>query len=353
MLKKISLCCCLALIVTTFGNVAFAMKPYASIIAYNQNVSNNGANQGTGKPNMTTMSNLNIINMTPWDISFGQYSGQQNIFSTMTTTMTNSGATTGQINAFWLAGFNTEASSNNMAVNFAYHSVQIPLLNGAGNVWLTPKSPNATNIPGYTQYQGTKYPSYTTTFTNDTDTISVPIIVNSNNFQTGATPNASLNFLVTASSGFSTYVNGPNSNVQPVTALTFGDGTNNYGFTYNGTMVQVKQEGYNDAYTPNVTNFLSIQAADNSSWVPITPKLAATTTNSNSGVNIPSPQYLNVSGMALKNFASYTNSSTNASMSYDLVVILQSGDYADCSLLFLAVPSSNNGFLPGVSGGRR
>jgi len=59
------------------------------------------------------------------------------------------------------------------------------------------------------------------------------------------------------------------------------------------------------------------------------------------GTTVLAPSYLNVSGLVYPNFSAVTGDGQNL----DLVVIVQAGGYADMQLLFLAVPSSNDGFL--------
>jgi len=70
-MKKILLCSLLLL--TVFGSVVFAAAPaapYANIIAFNEMAPGWGVS--SSNPNVSTLGVLDIINMTPWDISLGE-----------------------------------------------------------------------------------------------------------------------------------------------------------------------------------------------------------------------------------------------------------------------------------------
>ena len=70
---------------------------------------------------------------------------------------------------------------------------------------------------------------------------SIPLVFNSNNFSQGGNT-AALDFIVTSNVGFDTPYNGNTQNYA-ATALSFGDGTNNYGFETNATMVYTTATG--------------------------------------------------------------------------------------------------------------
>lgn len=311
-MKKILLCSLLLL--TVFGSVVFAAAPaapYANIIAFNEMAPGWGVS--SSNPNVSTLGVLDIINMTPWDISLGEGLGQPML----------TGMTTGSFNGFWLAGIHKSSSNNNnFGGNAAYHSYQVAL-NNLNNGWTLKNKVSS----GYSQ------PLWFD---------SIPLVFNSTNFaQSGNT--AALNFIVTSSVGFDTPYSGNTQNYA-ATALSFGDGTNNYGFETHDTMVYYSN-------WKNTTHFLMIQGlgTNANNWKPIVQNLGGLTTypgadGSAKGTPVKCPNYLNVSGLAYPNFSAVAGG--NPGM--DLVVILQAGGYADMQLIFLAVPSSNNGFLKGL-----
>lgn len=311
-MKKILLCSLLLL--TVFGSVVFAAAPaapYANIIAFNEMAPGWGVS--SSNPNVSTLGVLDIINMTPWDISLGEGLGQPML----------TGMTTGSFNGFWLAGIHKSSSNNNnFGGSAAYHSYQVAL-NNLNNGWALKNKVSS----GYSQ------PLWFD---------SIPLVFNSTNFaQSGNT--AALNFIVTSSVGFDTPYSGNTQNYA-ATALSFGDGTNNYGFETHDTMVYYSN-------WKNTTHFLMIQGlgTNANNWKPIVQNLGGLTTylgadGSAKGTPVKCPNYLNVSGLAYPNFSAVAGG--NPGM--DLVVILQAGGYADMQLIFLAVPSSNNGFLKGL-----
>jgi hypothetical protein len=77
----------------------------------------------------------------------------------------------------------------------------------------------------------------------------------------------------------------------PVTALSFGDGTNNYGWVSNDTMVYAN-------IRKNTTHFLTIQALQGSAWKPITNNLAVQASNN----EVQSPKYLPFQGLSIRIF---------------------------------------------------
>ncbi len=317
MYNKILLCT-LALLLTVCSGLASAAPPYASIIAYNGH---------SGKPNVSTLGVLDIINMTPWDISVGN--------GPLGTTMLY-GMTAQTVTSFWLAGFHQPGTSNsNFGNNFAFHSMQIPLSN-LNNMWPLATSPaNGKNVSGQNTY------SYTTVYET------IPIVFNSNSFtQTGNT--VALDFSATSSAGFEVRYTlagmPPITEYYPATALSIGDGTNNYGWV---------SCDYTAGQYSTIVHFLTIQqlqAQGGNSWQPITSNLGGVNQNvqnsqykfgSSPNTPVKSPAYLNIGGMVYPNFSQVAGD--NAGL--DLVVILQAGGYTDMQLLFLAVPHSNNAFL--------
>lgn len=311
MLKKNMLLCCLVLFIVAFGNTTFAAPPYASILAYNQN---NGSDAVT---NMQTLGTLDIINMTPWDISVGP-SAQTTILK---------GMTAAPLQSFWLKGINTPVVAGNASMNnaFAYHSLQIPLA--------SMNAPWALDTPLYNYLGSTSYST-------------IPIVFNTMKFWSGsstATNTVALDFMVTSSAGFASQT----MNQFPATTLSYGDGTNNYAWESGDTSPN------NSAMSKGVTNFLTIQQKQiqgTQNWVPITNNVAGV--NKQNGVGgkaagtlIQCPPFLSVSGLAYPNFSSVSGVSAIAGQNYDLVVIIQSGGYADMQLLILAVPSTNDAYL--------
>lgn len=338
MRKKNIFLWCLFLFVTVLGNTALATAPYASIVVYNQNVGNS---QDSGAPNISPLGTLDIINMTPWNISIGPGANTKIL----------PGMAASPLYSFWLQGINTCFATNNNSnctaqASFAFHTIQIQLadLNG---VW-----PLDTNL-----YTGNPAAGLDAgdLFGGTTNLSTIPIVFNSNNFtQSAAT--VALNFSVLSTAGF-TRCDDPESqgtsascSSYPATAISFGDGTNSYGWRSNDTFV------WNKA---NTTQFFTIQALQGQgtggvkTWKPITKNLAGSASNKGTGGSVPgtsvqSPEYLTASGLAYPNFSSVAGSGAASGQNYDLVVILQAGGYVDSALIFLAVPSSNNALLTGA-----
>jgi len=310
MLKRKILLCSLVLLLTTFSSVAFATAPYASIVAFNEKAPGMG---GSSQPNTSTLGVFDIINMTPWDISIGPGQNQAML----------PGMTTGSsFNGFWLAGFHQPSATNNFGGSFAFHSYQVAL-NNLSNAWKL--KTEVSNVYGQPLWYD-----------------SIPLVFNSNTFTQGGNTTA-LNFIVTSSAGFDVNYNSATANF-PATALSFGNGTNNYGLETNDTMIY-----YNN--WKNTTHFLTIQGLGQAanSWKPIAKNLGGVTTSSGVGGSAPgtqvqAPAYLNVSGMAYPNFSAVAGDNQGL----DLIVIIQASGYGDMQLIFLAVPNSNDGFLKGL-----
>jgi len=326
MLRRNILLCALLICMTTVNSIALATQPapYASIVAYNEN--NISGIGGGAEPNFSTLGVLDVINMTPWDISLGSgankplFPGNPGI----------AGAPYSPWESQWLAGFHKPSSnSSNFGNNFAYHSIQIAL-NNLNNVWAL-----ANSASGYAK------PLYYDT---------IPIVVNSNSFSPSSST-ANLTFAVTSAQSFTGIAQ--NQTSFPATALSFGDGTNNYGWeNYNISGVYgVGGISYN-----STTHFLTVFGLGNNAnvWKPITNKLGGVVANNGvlskngtgSGI-VQSPNLLTVAGLVYPNFSAVAGDKGN----FDLVVILQSGGYADMQLLFLAVPNSNDAFLTGSTAG--
>ena len=311
MLNSKILLCCLVLLLTVFSSIAFATAPYASVIAYNEMAPGWGVS--SNNPEVSPLGVLDIINMTPWDISIGPGQNQSML----------PGLTTGtSFNGFWLAGFHKPSTTNNFGGSFAFHSYQVAL-NNLNNGWQLKNE--VSNVYGQPLWWD-----------------SVPLVFNSNTFtQSGNT--VALNFIATSSVGFDVNYNSATANF-PATALSFGDGTNNYGLETNDTMIYYSN-------WKNTTHFLTVQGlgSNANSWKPIAANLGGITTNSGVGGSAPGttvkgPKYLNLSGLAYPNFSAVAGDNQGL----DLIVIIQSGGYADMQLIFLAVPSSNDAFLKGL-----
>ena len=323
------LLCTLGLFMTAFSNLAFAAAtttaPYASIVAYNEN------NINGNNPNVSTLGVLDIINMTPWNISIGPSQGTQ-IFSGMTTAAWNS---------MWLAGYNFNnqkwapppagqgaPSIGGLGGSFAFHSYQVAL-NNLNNAWQLSNKLNG----------------YAATVFYDT----VPIVFNSTTFTQGS-QTVALNFSATSTEGFCVvYYQGNIQEMYPATALSYGDGTNNYGWQ---TFSMVP----GDIYGKNTAHFLTIQGIGSNAktWQPITNQLGGVAANKGTGGSAPgttvqTPNLLNVAGLVYPQFSSVAGDSQNL----DLIVILQAGGYGDMQLLFLAVPNGRDPFLSAAGARRR
>jgi hypothetical protein len=338
MIKRNFLLCSLLVLVTVFTGSAFAAAatsvptatptPYASIVAFNQN------NINQSKPEVSTLGVFDIVNMTPWNISIGPGPSGTAMLQGMTTSSQ-------KFTSLWLAGFNNNkapwnpntppAASTGFGGGFAFHSFQIALSN-LNNAWSLKNKVSGSKNPNTAGYSETVY--YET----------VPIVFNSSSFTQGNNTVA-LNFSATSTVGFNAvFFQGMYEDMYPGTTLSFGDGVNSYGWQ-SFEMVPASTSG------KNTTHFLTLQAlqgqgAGANSWKPIAAKLGGVQSfagkdGSAPGTNVLAPNYLNVSGLVYPNFSSVTGDGQNL----DLVVIVQAGGYADMQLLFLAVPSSNNGFL--------
>ena len=339
MSKRNILLCFLLLILTAFSSIAFAAEatasittatppPYASIVAYNQN------NINQSKPEASTLGVFDIINMTPWNISVGPGPAGTAMLQGMTTSSQ-------KFTSLWLAGFNNNKTAwnpNNPAPSisgfgggFAFHSFQIALSN-LNNAWALKNKVSGAKSSNAQSYSETVF--YET----------VPIVFNSSSFAQGNNTVA-LNFSATSTVGFNgVFFQGMYEDMFPATTLSFGDGTNSYGWQ-SFEMVPASTVG------KNTTHFLTLQALQGqgtgvNSWKPIVAKMGGQQSftgkdGSAPGTTVLAPSYLNVSGLVYPNFSAVTGDGQNL----DLVVIVQAGGYADMQLLFLAVPSSNDGFL--------
>lgn len=317
MMNRVTTLSFLLIVIIVFSSIGFAAgNPYASILVYNH-----GGNMYTFTSsvitNGTPLALMNLINMTPWDISFGASGNEDNIHGmAVAPKSTNLLAVT----PFFLRGIN---HSNGP---WAYRSMQIPLVN-PNNAWIANTSGNS-GIPSVSQSTNIPKANSGLKVNGSTNYISVPIVFNSQN--STANTGAALSFIVTSSTDF-TSTSGSNNYPSPV--LSYGDGSNSHAYqTLNMQAVST--------VTKSTTNLLTIQALQGgNTWVPITPNLVNTPVNN----GIPSPQYLSVSGLAYPNFSQKAGTNENL----DLVVILQAGDFADVSLIFLAIP---NGYNPLIKG---
>ena len=328
MLKR-TVAYCLMAFVFAFSSPVSANAPYASIMAYTQVQYN--------KPTMNMLNVLNIINLTPWEIYIGDPAKKNDIMKGFSGQQIPNTPTA--VDSFWLKGItgsNDSSGGGGKATGssgFAFHSVQIGL-NNPNNSWVQSSDKNNTNYnpnsidltnkannSSQTPYQS--YAAHTAYF-------SVPIVINSTNGQPNS-KTAGLNFMVTGSEGFATpaYSSGFKWYFSPAAALSFGDGTNNYGWSTTNTAIGAidGKPPYNT--TQNVTQFLTIQAVGaQSAWAP---------TSITAG-SVATPAYLNTAALIYPNFSNVSGVSVMQGVGYDLVALLQSGDYANCSLIFLAVP---------------
>lgn len=329
MIIRTVVCYCLMALVLAFGSQVSANAPYAGILAYTQ-----GQNM---QPTMNMLAVLNIINLTPWEIYIGDPTNKTDIMKGFSGSQIPNTPTA--VNSFWLKGItgSSDSSGNGAQASgssgFAFHSVQIGLSN-PNNSWVQSNAKSNTNYnsnsidltskansSSQNPYQ--KYAAHTAYF-------SLPIVVNSTNGQQTA-KTAALNFMVTGSEGFATAsaMSMGKYSFMAAYALSFGDGTNNYGWSTNNTNIPaiVGKPPYSS--TQKVTQLLTIQAAGSQSgWTP-----SSITTGS-----LNKPVYLNTAALMYPNFSSLSGVGAAPGINYDLVALLQSGDYANCSLIFLAVP---------------
>ena len=348
-----------------FGGLASANTPYASILAYNQNAYNVSVSK---EPNMNIIGKLNIINLTPWEIFVGDPTSPSN-----TDMMQGfSGPILGKqpqpilpVQPFWMKGINGVSNSSESGSpstlrtgGFAFHSVQIGL-SGANNAWIQaincPANPAATtSVPlgcynsfdlttqaSAPQGEGNPYWSY---YLAETGYLTVPIVFNSSTgiVPSGSNNTATLNFMVTSSNGFAQVANVSETGSDaikyaPAYALSSGDGANNYAWATEATYNGKAKDAPAQTQAHNISQFLTIQAAGSNAnkWVPVpTARNGATAT----------PSYLNTAALAYPGFSVISGVSAvsvaGSPLEYDLVVMLQSGDFADLSLIFLATPSS-------------
>lgn len=337
-MKRRIVCYCLVLLILTFSGIAAANPPYASILAYTQNAGST--------PVMNSLAVLNIINMTPWEIYVGSPNGKDILhgFSGAQVTQATT-ATPMPVNSFWLKGITgANDSSGGQAIasgasGFAFHSVQIGL-NNPNNSWVqTTQKNNANYNPqsvDLTNKQSGTSQKYYGSYAAETAYFSIPIVINSTSGQVNA-KTAALNFMVTGSGGFAKPAAMSMGTYQysPAGALSYGDGVNNYGWSTSSTNIGNKTGNPPLQGTINVAQFLTIQAtAVNSGWAPLL--IGAGT--------VAQPTYINTGALIYPNFSSVSGVTAVNGVVYDLVVMLQAGDYADYSLIFLATP---HGTAPG------
>ena len=334
MSRRNILLCALLIFMTVFNSNAFATQPppYASIVAYNANWdTGNRANNGS-RPEFSTLGVLDVINMTPWNISLGSAPGTPLFSGNPGIAYFGNQGTYSAWEGQWLAGFNFNSNiwkpknslsntTTGFGGNFAYHSIQVAL-NNLNNVW---------------ELKNTNTKSYVKPLYWDT----IPIVVNDPPLA-DTSNTANLTFAVTSAQSFTGLAK--NNTPFPATALSFGDGTNNYGwenFNISGANYD-NGGGYNSA-----THFLTVTGSGTNAntWQPITKNLGGVTANKGTGGLVQSPNLITVAGLIYPKFS--TDAQTN--IAFDLVVILQAGGYGDMQLLFLAIPNSNDAFLPTAS----
>jgi len=349
MIKRRFLLCFLLILITAFSNIAFANAPYANIMAFTENTYNANGVKG---PNMSALNVLNIINLTPWEIYVGDPTQPDNNMLPGFAGKPLVGKNTNPLSVtpFPLKGINgvnnssatPPTNANISKTGFAFHSVQIAL-NDPNNVWVTTNSSNAWVAPAtnLTQFNKPKSGGSNGIYTANTGYLSMPITINTLT-GTQSSKTATLNFMVTSSMDFaqpSNYMEMANCwNFYQAPALGYGDGTNNYGWatsTTNETSCLESKFPYNNSW--NVTQFLTIQGAGSSggsnpnAWVPVLTASGA----------ISQPNFLNTAALAYPNFSTTSGVTVVPGINYDLVAYLQSGDYADYSLIFMAVPTQD------------
>jgi len=348
MLNKKILLCSLVLILTTFSSVAFATTPapvpipvgppvlpplptapYASIVSYVQ--------EPNANPWINTLETLDIINMTPWDISIGDRPGS-NVPMLV-------GMTELPIVPFWMSGINglnwtpgQPVVTSGKTMGFAFHSIQVKL-NDTNNVWkLSNLIPNT----------GSALNTYYT---------SIPITFGSR-VGTSATDAVGLNFIVTSSAGLQANATKKGGGT-PIPLLMSGPGVRYYttqpqppinNNVWSSNLFNYDNGQYGGNAPSRATQLLTIQArpATNglkagNTWYPITSNLVPIAPQSELAPGKPSnfPQVCTLAGLVCPN---YSSTAAFPVASYDLVVLLQSGNYADMALIFLAVPSANDPF---------
>ena len=365
MLKKNFCCCFLLAFLMTFGGLASANPPYASILA----VTDNAYNVGTKGPTMNLLNTLNIINLTPWEIYFGNPQTPNGYDILYGFGGPAPGLATGDTNGkptypiiltapFWLKGVNAVAdssnpsSTSNLDQGFAFHSIQIGLGN-PNNEWIqatncttsksSSQSNNCFNSFDLTTQASAPQPAGTNPewsyYLAQTGYLSVPIVFNSStgNVSTANDKTASLNFMVTSSNGFAqvesiSEVGTDAVKYGPAFALGSGDGTNNYAWATKTFYDGKAKDAPAQTQAHSVSQFLTIQATGSTAgqWVSVPTAKGGPAT----------PAYLNTAALAFPDFSSHSQITAVPGQNYDLVVMLQSGDYANLSLIFLATPSS-------------
>ena len=198
-------------------------------------------------------------------------------------------------------------------------------LNDPNNVWLT-----SGNI--FTQHPGDE------SYLNQASTLAVPIWFNTDESGDQSGNTYGMNLVFTSSTGLGVYQNKP---IQ-------GDAYNNYPVVtqadVQGPVFTINSTSFLPPFTPhtgsppnptglNVTEFIGLAAmAAGSAWVPANELFPAQ--------DVMWPTYINMCAMVYPNFTQFVADGSTTPM--DLGVILQSGDGAEISLIFVAVPHANN-----------
>jgi hypothetical protein len=359
MFKKNYFCCFLLAFLMAFGGLASANPPYASILAF----TGNAYNVGVKGPNLNLLNTLNIINLTPWEIYFGNPQTPNGVDILYGFGGPAPGLLTGDTKGkqnyriiptapFWLKGINgvvdSSKSGSAKSTGFAFHSVQIGL-GSPGSEWIqatscTTAQASSQSNACYNSFDLTKQALSPAGLPNNnwayflaqTGYLTVPIIFNSSNGMSGGANTAAMNFMVTSSNGYAVAKSkgtlADSWKYEPALALGFGDGSNNYTWATKAFYDGSAKDAPAQTQLHSVSQFLTIQAAGSNAgqWVPVPTAIGG----------IATPAYLNTGALAYPNFSGLSGVSAVAGVEYDLVVMLQSGDYANLSLIFLATPSS-------------
>ena len=305
------------------------------MLAFNQGYGRTSTYAGAplqSTPTMNVISTINIINMTPWNIFIGN-SSDKNVFSTITNPADdNSGYV-----ASTLWGINTPVSSV-PKYSGAFTSEKIPIMQPYGgdktlnisSPWLTSAfSADKISVPASATY----------TFNNCE--LTVPLTFNSTtSTSSGTSPQLNLVFttsagLLQSSSGnFTQMLNTPvvssviNGVVNAYASPAFQQPVEEYG--------QLDTNMYPTGLGYNNVVFMALQAAANTQWQVlngITPLTSAASTL---------PGCLNVCGMVYPKFSTVAKPGVAGTV-MDLGVILMSGDGAEITVLFVAVPEAASG----------
>ena len=292
----------LLLIISLSATVLAAdnLPVFVNALAYYPSSPSSPANGNAGP---RTLPNLNIINLSPFTISIGQQNSSD-IF------LTGSGNsfTPAPVRAITLSGL------NGLANNVAYNSVQLALS--------TPERPWIA-------------PGAGTTGTGAVGSLAVPVTIN-----TGS-GNYTIYFTITSSQYL---YSGGASNYTPAPLLTSSSINSSYNQPAYGWSSS-ELIGANGA--PNTVQFIGLESGE-TSWKVATGLGSFLGSATSSGKPIAVPYTMSAAGLVCPKIASESGNYL------DLAVIVQSGDLAQLSLIFVAVNTQNDWLLgPATNGGTR